>query len=125
MSEKWSLEQYRSHFKTGSKEPVKKAKYGNKKVSIEGKTFDSQKEAKRYTDLKLLHNAKEIIYLGDQISFKLPGNISYVADFVYFDYQTCSLVVEDTKSEITKKNRTYINKKKQIKDLYGITILET
>ena len=40
-----------------------KSKYSNKKVLIDGITFDSKKEAKRYTELKILESAGEIINL--------------------------------------------------------------
>ena len=35
-------------------------KYNNKKVVLNGITFDSQKEARRYRDLSLLERAGEI-----------------------------------------------------------------
>ena len=125
MSETWSLEDYRKHFKSNSVEVAKKPKYKNTKVVYDDIKFDSIKERDRYVDLRTLHNAKAIIFLGHQVSFILPGDIKYVADFVYFDYKTCEFIVEDVKSLPTRKNRTYINKKKQLKALYNITILET
>lgn len=33
--------------------PEKKSKYGNRKVTIDGLKFDSEKEGRRYQDLKL------------------------------------------------------------------------
>lgn len=125
MSETWSLEEYKNHCNNAFTKIAKKPKYGNKKVVYDEIKFDSTKEKDRYIDLKYLHNAKKIIFLGHQVSFILPGDIKYVADFVYFDYESLNFIVEDVKSEATRKNRTYINKKKQLKALYNITILET
>lgn len=36
------------------------AKYKNKKITLDGITFDSRKEANRYRELKLLERAGEI-----------------------------------------------------------------
>ncbi|MBR8152747.1 DUF1064 domain-containing protein, partial [Burkholderia vietnamiensis] len=48
----------------------------------------------------------------------------YVADFVYIDVATGKQVVEDVKSAATRKNRTYIQKRKQMLEKYDITIKE-
>ena len=42
-------------------------KYGNKKTVVDGITFDSRKEAKRYQELKLLEKAGEIKDLRRQV----------------------------------------------------------
>ena len=59
-------------------------KYKNKKVVLNGITFDSQKEARRYRDLSLLERAGEIKSLElqkrvddltlalDQIAYPIP-----------------------------------------------------
>ncbi|MDD3747626.1 MAG: DUF1064 domain-containing protein, partial [Anaerostipes sp.] len=39
------------------------SKYGARKTVIDGITFDSKREAKRYQELKLLEQAGEISYL--------------------------------------------------------------
>ena len=39
------------------------SKYRNKKITINGITFDSIKESKRYQELKLLERANEITEL--------------------------------------------------------------
>lgn len=127
MSETWSIEQYRKFLKGDlgeGKTSPKKPKYGNKKVIVDCLKFDSIKEGNRYKTLKLLQEQKQVFILGMQIPFKLPGDITYIADFVYIDYTANKLVVEDVKSEATRKNRVYINKKKQLKALYGIEIHE-
>ena len=49
----------------------------------------------------------------------------YVADFVYRDLKTGKRVVEDVKSEATKKKESYIIKRKLMLYIRGIRILET
>lgn len=47
----------------------KKNKYSNKKVTIDGITFDSKKEANRYCELKLLQRAGKIKNLQMQVKY--------------------------------------------------------
>ena len=71
----------------------KKNKYNARKVTVDGEVFDSQKEANRWRELKLMEKAGEIYDLKRQVAFCLimaqKGGIrdekavSYVADFVY------------------------------------------
>lgn len=100
-------------------------KYGNKKVKIDGMLFDSQLEANRYFQLKLLEKAKEIKDLRRQVTFELQpkykkGNkyilpINYIADFVYYDVKKKKTIVEDTKGF---KTEVYKIKKKMFEYLY-------
>lgn len=101
----------------------KRAKYGNRRVEIDGIKFDSQKEANYYQRLKMLQKAGELRLVLLQVPFILPGNIKYYADFLTID-KSGNFEVIDVKSDATKKNRTYINKKKQVKAVYGIEIVE-
>ncbi len=48
-----------------------RAKYGNRKVVVDGITFDSKKEAQRYTELKLLEKTGKITGLQLQREFEL------------------------------------------------------
>lgn len=108
-------------------------KYRNKKVTIDGITFDSIKESKRYQELKLLERANEITELKLQVPFILLENyvlngkkhqgIKYIADFVYIDIRTRKYVVEDVKSPATK-TQVYKLKKKLFEQKYGIEIRE-
>ncbi len=54
--EHWSVEDYKNF--TDSKK--RKSKYRANKASVDGHTFDSQKEADYYCELKLKLQAKEI-----------------------------------------------------------------
>lgn len=106
-------------------------KYRNKKVTIDGITFDSKTEAKRYTELKLLEKAGQIQGLELQKEYvlipsqKINGRVAeravkYKADFVYTE--NGKTVVEDTKGVRTKD---YIIKRKLMLYVHGIKIKET
>ena len=109
------------------------SKYGNRKTTVDGITFDSQKEAARWCELKLLERAGEISDLLRQVPIKLLPEqrnekgkvierpVRYVADFVYTDNRTGEQVVEDTKGARTKE---YIIKRKLMLYMHGIRIRE-
>lgn len=106
---------------------VKPPKYGNRKViEADGLTHDSRKEFRRWQELQLRERAGEISHLRRQPVFDLIVNgelvCRYVADAAYDEGG--ALVVEDTKSEATRKNRTYVLKKKLMRACHGIQIRE-
>lgn len=107
-------------------------KYSAKKTVVDGITFDSKLEAKRYTELLWLQKAGEISNLQRQVPFTLQEAftkngkryraIKYVADFVYTDNRKLMTVVEDTKG---KETDVYKLKKKLFEKVYpGLTITE-
>ena len=102
----------------------KRRKYGNRRVEIDGMKFDSQKEANYYFAV-LLPSWKAGAYklLARQVPFDLPGGIRYIADFVTVS-RDGEVMVLDTKSEPTRMNRTYINKKKQMRAIWHVEITE-
>ena len=106
------------------KETKKRNKYGNRRVEIDGIKFDSQHEANVYQELMLRVRAGELKTVCRQVKFDLPGGIVYVADFVTIRPDMTVEGVYDAKSEATKQNRVYINKKKQVKACWGIDIQE-
>lgn len=109
--------------------------------------FDSQKEARRYDALLLRLRAGHIRDLRLQVDFTLQEAytddrgrriraIRYRADFTYYQPPRNSIaqsadpkeipweyVVEDVKSSPTR-TREYINKRKMMKDRFGIDISE-
>ncbi len=125
---------------------LSKSKYGSKKITRDGITFDSQKEYRRFCELSLLQKAGTITDLKRQVEFELipaqrePDTVgvrggikkgkviehkcSYVADFVY--KENGKLVVEDVKGY--KKGTAYnlfsIKRKLMLLN-YGIRIKET
>lgn len=113
----------------------KKNKYKNKKVSVNGKIFDSKKEAKRYCELIKLEQAGLIKDLETQKKFllldtfrkngKTYKQISYYADFVYFDVYSKKTIVEDVKASKYFKTEVYKIKKKLFEYKYpDLTITE-
>ena len=90
---------------------------------MDGMKFDSQHEADVYQELMLMVRAGELKAVIRQVGFDLPGGIRYFADFCTIAPDN-TITVYDAKSEVTRKNRTYINKKKQMKALWDIEIVE-
>lgn len=59
-----------------------------------------------------------------QVPIDLPGGIRYIADFVTIKPDMTIEAVIDAKSEATRKDRVYINKRKQVRSCWGIEIQE-
>lgn len=106
----------------------RRSKYGNNKVVVDGVEFDSQKEADRYGINKMRLAAGEIKWLELQVPFifVVDGKTvaKYIADSRYELSGTGELVVEDVKSEATRKLRPYRIKKKLMASCFGIEIQE-
>jgi hypothetical protein len=107
-----------------------RSKYRSKKVTINGITYDSKKEANRHNELLLLQRAGRISDLKTQVKFELlpsqridgkvaERSVTYIADFVY--KQDGETVVEDTKGFRTTD---YILKRKMMLFFHGIRIKE-
>ena len=118
------------------------SKYGNKKVTVNGVTFDSKKELYRWGELCLMEAHGDIANLQRQIKYVLipaqyePDTIgkrggvkkgklierecSYIADFTYIE--NGRVVVEDVKGLRTPD---YVIKRKLMLQEYGIRIKET
>lgn len=93
----------------------KRNKYGAKKVTLDGIRFDSQREAKRYAELRDMQKRGEISHLELQPAFKLAVDgrpvlirskgypngrqVTYRADFAYWDGD--KRVIEDSKGMAT------------------------
>jgi hypothetical protein len=78
-------------------------KYGAKRTELDGFTFDSRAEARRWSVLRLMERAGEISDLRRQVTFPLyVGDwllAHYKADFVYV--RAGKRVIEDVKSKPT------------------------
>jgi hypothetical protein len=101
-------------------------KYKAIRTEVDGIMFHSKKEAKRYSELKLLEKAGEISQLELQPKFiiEIEGIkiCNYIADFRYIDKkaqgnngQMGTTVVEDVKGVLTP---VYRLKKKLVEALY-------
>src|SRR5690554_4334609 len=109
MTQTLSAKQYREQAKRGNK-------FNAQRCELDGIVFDSQKERRRYAELKLLQSAGKISHLECHKRIKLycgtapilirsPGypngrHAVYEADFVYFKGN--ERVIEDVKSSATK-----------------------
>lgn len=126
--------------KMAVQEVKKRSKYGNRKVVCDGIKFDSEREAARFGELKVLRAMGKIRDLRLQVNFTLVEGYTtiegerikpmvYRADFVYeraTEPDRNGTVhwlreVEDAKGAKTKD---YLLKKKLMQDTYGITIRE-
>ena len=116
-------------------------KYGAKKTTVDGITFDSKKEAARYLELKMLEKGGHIQNLKRQVEFELiPAQygpdiitakgkrkrgplferaVKYKADFTYTE--NGEQVVEDVKGYRTPEYK--IKRKLMLKE-HGIRIRE-
>lgn len=107
---------------------TRSAKYGNIPMVVDGLNFSSKKEARRYGELRLLERAGEIDELETQPKFPLKVNgelvCTYIADFAYKNLKTGLRVIEDVKSEATRKNRAYRIKIKLLRALEGVQVVE-
>lgn len=116
------------------KTPKKPSKYRNRKTVLDGITFDSEREAQRYVELKTLAGRGLIEDLRLQVPFELaPGvkfsdearkkpALRYVADFAYrLDGR---LVVEDVKSKVTAGAAAYRIKRHLMLSVHGIEVKE-
>ncbi len=119
-------------------------KYHNHKVERDGIIFDSQKELRRWEELKIMEKAGMIHGLERQKKFvlipaqrepdtvgKRGGRIKgkvierevvYYSDFFYYTKEG-DAIVEDVKSEATKTPQ-YILKRKLMLHVHGIRIRE-
>lgn len=115
---------------TRADQKPKRAKYGSVKVEYAGITFDSRKEYNRYRELLLLLKAGHIGQLRLQVKYELIAKqdgerkTEYWADFVYVDALTGTTIVEDVKSEATRKKESYIIKRKLMLKIHNIKIKE-
>lgn len=114
---------------------ARETKYRSRKITVDGITFDSVKEANRYQELRMLERAGEIRDLQRQVPFVviptqrdengklIEKEVRYVADFTYIEKGKLTRTVEDVKSEATR-TREYIIKRKLMLYRNGIRIRE-
>jgi hypothetical protein len=107
------------------------AKYRNQVVEFEGERFGSKWELRRYQELLEQQAAGLIGELRHHVAFALHVRTpeselvriaSYEADFTY--RRGAELVVEDTKSEATRRKESYRLKASHFEAEYGIHVLD-
>lgn len=113
----------------------KPRKYRNTPTTdANGVRHASKKQATRYRDLGLLMKSGELGMLAREVRFRLPGGVEYHADHVTATPRGIAelskliaagdLVIEDVKSEATRKNPVYRLKRKQMMECLGLPIKE-
>ena len=118
----------------------KRSKYGNRKVVRDGIKFDSEREAARFGELKVLRAMGKIRDLRLQANFTLVEGYTtiegkrikpmvYRADFVYEratepDRNGTVYWLREVEDAKGMKTKDYLLKKKLMQDRYGITIRE-
>ena len=105
-------------------------KYRNTKKKVDGISFDSEKEANYYSQLKLLERANEIVKFERQVKMPIEINnihiANYILDFKVY-YPDGSVKYVDIKAQ-DKKTKKWITtdvfklKKKLIEAIYKIKI---
>ncbi len=108
-------------------------KYRARRAVVDGVVFASKREAKRYTELRLLEKVGQIKHLKLQVPFRLMVKqnhvCTYTADFVYEEWTVTGegsgyneTIVEDCKSPHLRKNPVFRLKSKLMAAIYGIGI---
>lgn len=110
----------------GMKLPGKGAKFKNVRTVVDGRTFASKKEARRYGELVLLQRAGRITGLLTQVRYTFEFRGVKLCDYYSdFDYHEDGVhVVEDVKSPFTRKNPVYRLKRKMMLAFYKVDIRE-
>ena len=126
MSARWTSEQLKAHRgRQLDRKAAKPRKYRNEPVIVDGIRFDSKKEAEHYRGLCLLKRAGVVERIDLQVKHPLTVNGekvgTYIADFVV-QFQDGRIEVQDVKGIRTP---VYKLKKRLMKAIYGIEIIET
>ena len=98
----------------------KKSKYNSTPTVMDGKRYDSKREANRAGELKLMAQAREIVGFAEQVTIHIPGDHKYIADFVVLN-RDGTYTVEDTKGV---KTPVYKLKRDLVREEYGIELRE-
>jgi len=104
-----------------------KNKFNAIKTTIDGITFDSKREARRWQELKMLERAGEIERLERQVPFALVVEgqkiATYTADFRYWTTAfPKERVVEDVKSAPTAKKRDFVLIRKLMRAIHEVDV---
>ena len=120
MSMRWTEEQYTEYQRKNNKmpgqglilKPVKKSKYKNNRVKVDGILFDSQLEADYYSILKLKLKIGTIKGLCRQPvlvlqeGFAATRPITYRADFIVFNLDDTAEIIDTKGIETQEFKRT-------------------
>lgn len=105
-------------------EGTKRSKYGNRKVTIDGITFDSVHESKVYEWLRARKERGELRWVFVHVPFRFMSGVVYWADFMTIASDGTVEAVWDAKSGPTAKKAEYVIKKKTLMAEWGIKVRE-
>ena len=115
-------------------EAMRAAKPGRFKVAkveartVDGKVFDSAKEASYYATLKLRERLGEISDLQTQVALSAHLNehllCTLTVDFKYFEVERAVFILAEVKSDGTEKDPYYRLRRKAVELYHGIKIQE-
>lgn len=99
---------------------MRRSKYLAVRTEVDGRSFASKLEARRFQQLQLLWKAGEIRWFTCQVPFQLAAGIKYVADFLVV-WADGRVTIEDVKGVETQAFRL---KRKLFEPIYGpLTVL--
>lgn len=125
----WTPEQYRAHLEKQAQatQKAKKSKFKNKWVEVDGIKFQSKREGDVYVELKRRMQIGEIKSIDRQKRYEFIINglkvTSYRADFV-IELSGGGFQVIDVKSPVTRNLNDYVIRKKLMKAMFDIEIVE-
>lgn len=107
-------------------------RYGNHKTRVDGISFDSKLEARRYQELRLREMAGDIRNLRVHPCYVLAPAVTlggrvkpalrYYADFVYEQAPAWDLVVEDTKNPFSATKDAFRIKMHLMRSVFDIEV---
>lgn len=121
---RWTEEQFAEYRKNKAKAKtvskivpkVRKSKYNNKRVKIDGHCFDSIRESKYYEELKLRLAAKDILGFCIQPIFILADNVSYKPDFIVFEKERTRVIdIKGVETQVFKIKKKLFEEKFDLK----------
>ena len=95
-----------------------KNKFNAVRCEFNGIRFDSKAEMSYYGSLRLLEITGHIKDLKVKPVFQLPGKIKYIGDFQYIE--DGKTICVDVKGGKGTQTRVFLNKWKQVKELYPL-----
>lgn len=94
---------------------MRRSKYLAVRTEVDGRSFASKLEARRYSQLKLLWIAGKIRWFTCQVPFQLAPGVKYVCDFLIY-WADGRVTIEDVKGVETAAFKL---KRKLFEPIYG------
>jgi hypothetical protein len=95
-------------------------KFNAKPTVVDGVRFSSKKEAAYDAQLQMAKKSGQLLFYLRQVPFALPGGVAYRCDFLEF-WANGEARFVDVKG---MKTPMYTLKKKQVEEIYPVTIHE-